>query len=87
MEEITITVPGTWRWLATTRWLLPIQALTGVSVSFVPMYLLDLGRAQAGYDNPWVWLCLAIIFFVPGFYIYIACRVLGQIYKQSKGQI
>jgi hypothetical protein len=84
MDEITVTVPRRWIRLVNSPLMLAIGSLTGVSVSFVPGLLFDLGRAQAGYDNPWVWLCFAIIYFVPGFYIYIAARVLGQVYKQSQ---
>ena len=84
MNELTITVPRRWLRLVNSPLMLVIASLTGVSVSFVPGTLFDLGRAQAGYDNPWVWLCFAVIYFVPGFYMYIASYVLGQVYKHSQ---
>jgi hypothetical protein len=87
MDEITITVPRRWIRLVHSPVMLLVAALTGISVSFVPLTLFELGRAQADWDSPGVWLCFLVLYLVPGFYMGIAARVLGQVRKLPRDGI
>ncbi len=82
MEDVTVTISGKWHRHANSWVLQLVAALTGVSVSFAPMFLFLLGRDKAEFWNPWVLLCFAVIYFVPGFYMTLALQVLKQLVKQ-----
>ena len=86
MDDVTVTISGVWVRRVNSPLMLLVGALTGVSVTFAPLALFQLGRSQAGFSNPLVWLCFAVIVFVPSFYMRLAGHVIGQICKQSKNK-
>lgn len=84
MDDVAVIIPAVWVRRINSPWMYVVGALTGVSVSFAPLFLFQLGRSQAEYWNPLVLLCFAIIYLVPGFYMRLAGIVLSQLYKMSQ---
>lgn len=84
MKEVTVTVPATLVWVVNSKLMLLIGALTGVSVTFIPCTLFELGRSQATYRDLRVQLCLAVIYLVPAFYIHVGGRVIFALLEHSR---
>ncbi|HVM91658.1 MAG TPA: hypothetical protein VMT67_02545 [Terriglobales bacterium] len=61
-----------------------VTALTGVSVSFAPLFLYWSGKGQfyPRYTRIIVPLCFALIFFVPFFYIRLGGAVARELRKR-----
>jgi hypothetical protein len=64
----------------------PIAALTGVSVTFAPLYLLQCGQMANLGILQWiiVALCFLVIYFVPGFYMKLAAEVIAELIKADE---
>lgn len=62
-----------------------VAVLTGVSATFAPMFLFQLGRSGATIGSPSVLLCLSVIYLVPLFYIRFAGPLIAQVYRRDKG--
>lgn len=84
MDEVTVTIPAVWLRRVKSPLMLIVCALTGVSITFAPFFLFQLGQAKSEIWNPLVLLCFAVIYLVPGFYMKLAAVVLAQLYKMSK---
>ena len=82
--DVKVTISAAWVRRINSPLMYVISALTGVSVTFMPVNLFWLGQAQAGYRSPWVWLCFAIIWLVPGFYMGLAGHVLRQVQEKTR---
>ena len=84
VDTVQIEVP---RWLfRAMQWRpvnLSVAALTGVSVSFCPLSLYELGTARVPF---WDWRVLtnfAVIVLVPGIYMSFGAPVLGRAWRHS----
>jgi hypothetical protein len=89
IPEETITVQVDAKWLRRAKSpiiMMPIAALTGVSVTFAPLYLLYCGQFDEFGIVEWIGvpICFLIIYLVPGFYMSLASEVLGQLVKQQE---
>lgn len=80
MDDIVIRIPAVWarRVQSPLMWL--VSALTGVSITFVPLSLFQLGRSGETFANPLVWVCFVVIYAVPLFYIRLAGVILKQLH-------
>ena len=60
-----------------------MAALTGVSLTFAPLYLLWCGQMQEWTVFHWIAViaCFLTIYFVPGFYMSLAAEVIGELVK------
>jgi hypothetical protein len=61
----------------------PIAALTGVSLTFAPLFLLWSGPIEKFGVVQWITvpLCFLIIYLVPGFYMRLAAEVMAELRK------
>lgn len=79
VDTVQIEVPRTlFRAMHSRPLNLGVSALTGVSVSFCPLFLYQLGAAKVSL---WDWRVLvnfAVIFFVPGVYMSFGAPVLAR---------
>ena len=89
LPEDTVTVQVDAKWLRRVKtpiiiW--PIASLTGVSVSFAPLYLLWCGQMDEFGIVEWIGvpLCFVLIYVVPGFYMSLASEVMAQLVKSEK---
>jgi len=88
-ETVTIQIDA--KWLRRIRspyvkWL--VFSLTGVSVTFAPLYLFWCGQRKEFGAFEWlvVTLCFVVIYLVPGFYMRLAGEVIGQLVKIEKAR-
>jgi hypothetical protein len=63
---------------------LVVAALTGVSITFAPLFLFQLGQGGATIGNPRVLLCFFAIYLVPLFYMAFARPLIAQIYRRKQ---
>jgi hypothetical protein len=63
-----------------------VSALTGVSVTFAPLFLYWSGKGKffPGYEKITVPLCFLVIFFVLGFYFCLGTAVAKELRQNSK---
>lgn len=86
LPENTITVQVDAKWLRRVKSpliMLPIAALTGVSVTFAPLCLLWCGQIEKFGIVEWICVpvCFLVINLVPRFYMGIAGEVIAQLVK------
>jgi hypothetical protein len=79
-DKITIEIDAKWARRVNSPLYWPIGALTGVSVSFAPMYLYWWGQRAETWK---VLACFAVVYFVPLFYIRLGAEVIRAIRRQS----
>jgi hypothetical protein len=88
-DTVTVQVDAKWlRRVKSPIIMTPIAAMTGVSVSFAPLYLLWCGQlAEFGYSE-WIGIPIAlfVINVVPGFYMGLASEVIAQLLKTEEFQ-
>lgn len=88
LSENTITVQVDAKWLHRVKSPLilgPIAALTGVSLTAAPAYLLLCGQMDEFGIMEWVGVpaSFLVIYFVPGFYMSLASEVIAQLLKHE----
>ena len=78
---ITIEVNSKWAWLARSPLYFIISALTGISVTFAPLFLYLSGKGSfyPSYERIIVPLCFAVILLVPSFYFQIGTAVVKKL--------
>ena len=80
-----IELPRLWVRLAESPIKLVIAALTGLALTFAPLFLFILGKQGASYKDPRVIVCLAAIVLVPFVYIRLSTLLIAQIRRRSDG--
>ena len=83
-ETVTFAVDVKWvRRVKSRLVFLPIAALTGVSLTFAPLFLLWCGLRDTWGFVEWIAVpvCFAVIYLVPGFYMRLAGEVIAQLVK------
>lgn len=65
-ENVLIEIDAKWVHRVNSPWYWLVEALSGVSISFAPVFLYWFGRDAERWK---VLACFAIIYFVPLFYI------------------
>jgi hypothetical protein len=80
-QKITIDVNSKLVWFARSPLYVVASALTGVSVSFAPLFLYWSGKGKffPDYGRVIVPLCFAVIYVVPLFYFVIGQRVASEL--------
>ena len=63
-----------------------VSALTGISVSFAPLFLYLTGKGTFHLGPDWIVipLCFAVIFLVPSFYFRLGDEVIKALRQESK---
>jgi hypothetical protein len=85
-EKITIEIDRKWVRRVKSPWYWLVAALTGVSVSFAPLFLYQCGKGEYPYSEISWWLapsCFAVIYLVPSFYFWLANEVIADINRQT----
>jgi hypothetical protein len=80
-DSVTVKVDAKWlRRVKSKRIFLPIAALTGVSITFAPLFLFWCGKEDFGAIE-WIVvpLCFVVIYAVPSFYMGLAGEVIAQL--------
>ena len=85
MATVTIEVDSKWVARINSPLFIIVQALTGVSVSFAPLFLYWAG--SWGLTGPEKWITIvvsyALIVIVPGSYMWFASPIIRQLRKQT----
>ena len=84
--QVTVEISQGWVKIARSPIYVVVSALTGVSVSFAPLFLYWTGKGKffPGYEWLVVPLCFAMIFFVPLFYFRFVSVVVRELRQSSK---
>jgi len=87
-QRVTIDVNSKWAWFARSPFYVIVSALSGVSVSFAPLFLYWSGKGRffPGYERVVVPLCFAVVYLVPLFYFVVGQAVANELRRQSKQQ-
>jgi hypothetical protein len=85
MDKVTIEVDPGWVARLNSPLFAIVQALSGVSITFAPLFLYWAG--SWGLTGPAKWIiivvCFAIIVTIPGYYMWVASPIIGQLRKAS----
>jgi len=83
--KVTVEIGPTWTRMVRSPIYVLVTALTGVSVSFAPLFLYWSGKGvfYPRYARIVVPLCFALIYLVPLFYIRLGSAVAKELRKQS----
>jgi hypothetical protein len=85
MDKVTIEVDSKWVDRVNSLLFTIVQALTGVSITFAPLFLYWAG--SWGLSGPLQWtviaVCFALIICVPGYYIWVASPIISQLRKRE----
>ena len=76
MARVNVEISETWMRFARSPLGLAAIALSGVSVSFAPLFLFWAGQRGASLTSPTVLALFAVIFLVPLVFIRLGSRVL-----------
>jgi hypothetical protein len=79
--KVTVEVDEKWVRLARSPIYLVVSTLTGVSVSFAPLFLYWSGKGTfyQGHEGIIVPLCFAVIYLVPAFYFSVGAAVAKEL--------
>ena len=82
---VTVEIDEKWVRLARSPLYYVVAALTGISVTFAPLFLYWSGKGTFyhGYEGIIVPLCFVVIYFVPGFYFSIGTAVAKKLRNNS----
>jgi len=83
-DFVTVKVDAKWKRRVKSPIIMwPIAALTGVSVTFAPLYLYWCGQAEEFGVFEWIAvpLCFLMIYIVPGFYMSLATEVMAELFR------
>ena len=82
VERVEIVLPKFWfRLLQRPLAYYTVAALTGVSITFVPLSLFWLGRSGASYRDWRVLACFLVVYLVPLVYVLLGGPVLKEVWK------
>jgi len=84
--KVTVEIDQKWVTLARSPIYFIVAALTGVSVTFAPLFLYWSGKGEfyPGYRGVIVPLCFAVIYCVPCFYFRLGSAVAKELRQESK---
>lgn len=84
--KVTVEIDQKWATMARSPIHFIVAGLTGVSVTFAPLFLYWSGKGKfyPGYEGVIVPLCFAVIYFVPGFYFRLGSVVAKELRQNSK---
>ena len=84
--QVTVEISPGWVKIARSPIYVVVSALTGVSVTFAPLFLYWAGKCKffPDYEGLVVPLCFAMIFFVPVFYFRFGSAVIKELRQSSK---
>ena len=85
-DLVTVSIDAKWQRRVKSPYIMgPVAALTGVSVSFAPLYLFT--RGPIGELEAWEWAGVAasflMIYLVPGFYMRLAAEVMAALLRED----
>ena len=85
-ELVSVSIDAKWKRRVKSPYIMgPVAALTGVSVSFAPLYLFT--RGPIGELAAWEWAGVAasflMIYLVPGFYMRLASEVMAALLRDD----
>jgi len=85
-ELVTVRIDAKWKRRVKSPYIMgPVAALTGVSVSFAPLFLFT--RGPIGELAAWEWAGVAasflMIYLVPGFYMRLATEVMAALLRED----
>lgn len=86
-ELVTVSIDAKWKRRVKSPYIMgPVAALTGVSVTFAPLYLFT--RGPIGELEAWEWVGVAasvlMIYLVPGFYMRLAAEVMAALLRADQ---
>jgi hypothetical protein len=84
--KVTVEIDEKWVRIARSPIYFIVSALTGVSVTFAPLFLYWSGRGKfySGYEEIVVPLCFAVIYCVPIFYFRLGSVVARELRQDSR---
>ena len=87
-QRIIIGVNPKWAWFARSPLYVIVSALSGVSVSFAPLFLYWIGKGTffLGHERVILPLCFAVIYLVPLFYFGVGQAVATELRRLSNQQ-
>ena len=85
-ELVTVSIDAKWKRRVKSPYIMgPVAALTGVSVTFAPLFLFT--RGPIGQLEVWEWAGVAasflMIYPVPGFYMRLASEVMAALLRED----
>lgn len=84
MVSLQIEFPEKWLRFVRSPLMVLVTALTCLALTFAPAALYSLGKAGAGYSDPRVIACFAVIVLVPLVYVRLATLFIGQLLPASR---
>lgn len=90
MVNLQIELSEKWLRFVRSPLMVLVTALTGLALTFAPAALYTLGKAGAGYSDPRVIACFAVIVLVPLVYVRLATVFIGQLLptaQRSSGSV
>jgi hypothetical protein len=84
--QVTVEIKPIWVKIVRSPIYFLVSTLTGVSVSFAPLFLYWSGRGKFFHGYEWIAVpaCFAVICFVPAFYFPLGSAVARELRKDSK---
>jgi hypothetical protein len=84
-QKVTIEVNPKWAWFVRSPLYVVVSALSGVSVSFAPLFLYWSGKGtfHPGHERIIVPSCFAVIYLVPSFYLIVGQAVANEVRRLS----
>jgi hypothetical protein len=83
MDNVTIEIDSKWVRRINSPLFIIVQALSGVSITFAPLFLYWTG--SWGLTGPTKWIiivvCFALIVIIPGCYMWFASSIVRQLRK------
>ena len=79
MQRVTVEIDDKWIGLVRSPVYWVVAALTGVSITFCPLFLFRLGHEGTGITDWRVLVCFAIIYLVPFVHFRLAAPVMKQV--------
>jgi hypothetical protein len=78
---VSVVIDSRWVKIVRSPIYLVVSALTGVSISFAPLFLYWGGKGKffPGYEWIVVPICFAVIYLVPAFYFFLGSTVAKQL--------
>jgi hypothetical protein len=83
--KVTVQIDEKWAKIARSPIYVIVSALTGVSISFAPLFLYWSGKGKFYPRYEWIVvpLCFAVIYLVPLFYFRLGSVVAAELRKDS----
>jgi len=84
--KVTVEIDQKWVRITRSPVYVIVSALTGVSVTFAPLFLYWSGKGKfyTGYEWMVVPLCFGVIYFVPLFYFLLGNIIAKELRQDSK---